>query len=54
MYLRTYNVFIFRWINCLLLILKQKYYLFESPSACWVVYIPPYFVFSTYDRSFRT
>ena len=26
----------------------------ESPSTCWRVYIPPHFVFPTYDQEFRT
>jgi len=37
-----------------LIILQQKDYLFESPSTCWRVYIPPHFLFCTYNRVYGT
>jgi len=40
--------------NIFLIILKHKDHLFESPSICWRVYIPPHCVFFTYRRAFRT
>ena len=39
-----------RWRNFVLIVLQQKDFLLESPSMCRRVYIPPHFLFLTYDQ----
>ena len=51
----TYTVLIVTaGMMSVLIILQQKDYLFESPSTCWMVYIPPHFMCFTYNRVYRT
>ena len=54
MYLTIISLTFLCLSNSVIINLQQKGYFFEYPSSSWEVYIPPHFVFSSYDQVFRT